>query len=421
MDYPFQYRGDRLFAEDIDLGSLAEKIETPFYLYSKAELKNNCKTAIRCGKGFDFTASYALKANYNPALLKIIREAGMGADIVSGGELYFAQKAGFPLDKIVFAGVGKTIPELQQAINAGIASINVESYAELIVLARLAERLQKKVSIAVRVNPDIDAHVHEYISTGMHQNKFGVIPDEALRLYRLAAEHPWLNPDGLHIHIGSQITDFHPFVDASRFLYGFVTKLREQGIHIKTLDIGGGIGINYENAFDNPKNPRTYLTAILPQMLHSLKDLKVRFVAELGRSIIGSAGILITRVILAKDTPVKRFVIVDSAMNNLIRPSLYHARHEIIPIQRNVQEKTTVDVVGPICESGDFFAKDYPLQAVEEGDLLGIGAAGAYGQALASNYNLRPSIAEYLVDGNTVEKIFTGNSVEDLARLYERK
>ena len=417
MGASFYYRNDVLFAENVNLKELAAEVGTPFYLYSQKRIEDNCKLVLKAGQGLDFLPCFALKANYNPAILKLIRSLGFGADVVSGGELQFALKAGFTADKIVFAGVGKTAKEIELAINTGIHSINIESVEEFESVKSLANQLKKNVSVAFRINPDIEAPTHDYIATGKHINKFGIPLKDALPLYEQAANDQWLNPIGLHVHIGSQILDVQPFLETADYLIETVNMLRHKGLPLSTLDLGGGIGIDYsENMFVKPDWP---LQKILPAFLKKFSGLNVKLVAELGRAIIGDAGLLITRVLYRKQTPLKKFVIVDAAMNNLLRPSLYKAYHPIVPVQKTNEQNETVDIVGPVCESGDFFAQNRTLQPVKQGDFLAIGGAGAYGQALASNYNLRPLIPEFLVSGKQVKTIFKGESIEQIAQKYE--
>ncbi len=419
MIYPFHYREGRLFCEEVDLERVASNLETPFYLYSAAEIKHSCTVIRESGRGYDFKPYYALKANFNPALLKIILQQGFGADIVSGGELYFARRAGFKNDSIVFAGVGKTENELRQAVEAGIASINVESRAELYLLSRVAREEKRRVPIAIRINPDIDAHTHEYISTGLHSNKFGVDAETAFEMYLEAAKDPWLEPEGVHMHIGSQIESEQPFVDAARFLLSFIDRLEKAAIPITSVDLGGGIGINYNSPFARPEKERTYVKSILSSYLKVFAERRLKLYLEVGRSVIGSAGVLISRVIYTKKTPTKNFTIVDAAMNNLIRPSLYKAHHPIVPLVRNDSDTWKTDVVGPVCETGDFLAREMEMPELKEGSMIAIGGAGAYGQSLASFYNLRPIVAEYLVEGDRVKKISPALSPRELADRFE--
>jgi diaminopimelate decarboxylase len=362
---------------------------------------------------------YALKANYNPTLLKLIAQNGLGADVVSGGELYFARRAGIAPEKIVFAGVGKSEAEIGQAIQLKIHSLNIESESELRVIEKVAQRLNKRVTVAVRVNPDIDAETHPYISTGLHSNKFGVTRETAINLLQRAAKHPFIDPGGIHVHIGSQIDHKEPYIETAHYLLDMHAELEHLGINIHFIDLGGGIGINYNNQLDEAENKVTYISNILPALLKPFKNKKIKILIELGRSIIGSAGFLVTRVIYIKNTPQKKFIIVDAAMNNLLRPSLYQAYHQILPLRNDHTMIEKADVVGPVCESSDFLAKGRELPVVNEGDFLVVTGAGAYGQALASAYNLRPAIPEYLVDGENIDVIFAGDTVESIADRYK--
>ncbi len=293
----------------------------------------------------------------------------------------------------------------------------MESFSELKLLDRIAAEKEQKVSVAIRVNPDIDPQTHPYISTGLHSNKFGVTRDEAIRMYQFAAKSAWLMPEGIHVHIGSQIRSEGPYVETAEFVIALYHELSSMGIAIKFFDLGGGIGINYDGQVETEE--RTYLKKIMPAMLKPFAGMNVKLVMELGRSIIATAGILVTKVVYVKRTPAKTFIIVDAAMNNLIRPSLYQAVHQIVPAKRRSGDRQKVDIVGPVCETGDFLARDYELGPVEEGDYLVITGAGAYGQALSSNYNLRPQIAEYQVQGDDVEVIYPGENIEKIAAKYE--
>ncbi len=418
MEEIFYYRNNRLHCDGIDLQEFSRSKKTPFYLYSQKRIEQNCQTVIEAGKDLDFLPCYALKANYNPAVLKLIQNLGFGADVVSGGELFFALRAGFPPQKIVFAGVGKTASEIELAIRTGIHSLNIESAEEFYLTREIAGKLKIETPVAFRINPDIGAPTHDYIATGKHLNKFGIPLNEALRLYQQAFEDKWLKPVGIHVHIGSQITDPKPFLETAEYLKDIIDQLRKKEFEISALDLGGGIGIDYYNDFKKQQSEYP-LKTILPSYLRAFKDLGVKLVVELGRSIVGDAGLLITRVLYRKQTPVKKFLIVDAAMNNLLRPSLYHAYHSIVPLILNDNAKDRFDVVGPVCESGDFLANDRELQLTERGDLLAVGGAGAYGQVLASNYNLRPSIPEYLVSGKEVRTIFKGQTAEELAQKYD--
>lgn len=419
MNYPFYFKNNQLFCEQLNVEEFAETVPTPFYLYSRSEIEYNCQQVWEAAGNIKFQPFYAVKANYNPAILKIVLEKNFGADIVSGGELYFAQKAGFNSNKIVFAGVGKTDLEINTAIQSNIHSINIESGSELLKVAELAKTHNKIQRIAIRINPDIEAKTHKYISTGLHTNKFGVSVEEAFKLYLEAKKLNSLKADGIHVHIGSQITQESPFLETARFLLNFIDRLKKENITISYLDLGGGIGIDYTNNFETPEKPRTYLKEILEKYFAAFQNSDLTFFVELGRSIIGSAGILVSKVILVKESPIKKFVITDAGMNNLIRPSLYDALHEIVPLKNENRPKEKVDIVGPVCESTDFLRKDYEMKTPYPGEFLAVCGSGAYGQVLSSNYNLRPTIAEYLVNGSDVSSIFKGNSVEQLASNYE--
>jgi len=418
MTTAFSYRQNRLFGEDVDLQNFSSRTETPFYIYSRQEIINNCSLVQQAGEGIDLLACYAFKANFNPALLKIIRDMGLGADVVSGNELRLALHLGFDPQKIVFAGVGKTAKEIELAVNNGIHSLNVESIEEYEQIENICSRLKKKIRIAVRINPDVEAQTHAYISTGTHINKFGVSPKEALTIYRRAVKNEWIKPEGIHLHIGSQITKVQPYIGAAAVIREFYEQVRNEGADLTFIDLGGGIGINYEYNFSDPDDQTVYIQSLLPAYLKGFKDLDVKLIVELGRSIIASSGLLISRVLYRKETPQKKFLIVDAAMNNLIRPSLYKAHHSIVPLIKNSRPDSVVDVVGPVCESGDFLAKDRELQEMERGEYIAIGGAGAYGAALASNYNLRPVIAEYLIDGGKADTIFKAETFEDFMKKY---
>jgi diaminopimelate decarboxylase len=346
-------------------------------------------------------------------ILNIIRQQGFGADVVSGGELLFALKAGFPPDKIVFAGVGKSHEEIELSLQKGIHSLNIESSAELDATSQIAQNLGIPATISFRLNPDIDAKTHAYISTGLQENKFGISAQEALQLYERASKNPFLRPKGIHVHIGSQITSLKPYLETVSFIHKFVKKLKAKDIDIEFVDLGGGIGIVYDYNFKEQRIT-TYLPDILPKYLDGFKSLNLKLIIELGRSIIGSAGILISKVLYRKQTPKKTFIIVDAAMNNLLRPSLYGAHHEINPLKLQNLDEEIVDIVGPVCETGDFLAKERKVQTLSEGDYIAISGAGAYGQVLSSNYNLRPRIAEYLVHNKAVDTICPAEKIEEI-------
>jgi len=420
LESSFNYKNTVLHCDDFDLLKFSKTVPTPFYLYSKTEIEKNCHFIHQAGRNLNFLPCYALKANYNPTLLKIICDQGFGADVVSGGELLFALNAGFPAEKIVFAGVGKTRAEIELALNKGIHSLNIESGAELEAIAQTAKKLGKIAKISFRLNPDIDAKTHEYISTGMQTNKFGIFPEEAFQFYKKAAADPFLEPEGIHVHIGSQITSIGPYLETVSFLLDFVKKLKAERIDIKFVDLGGGIGIAYQRSFSDSKTATTFLPDILPGYLDGFSSLDIKLVLELGRSVIGSVGILVSKVLYRKQTPSKTFIIIDAAMNNLIRPSLYDAYHEVSALHLKDRAEEVVDIVGPVCESGDFMARQRSIQMLEPEEFVAIGGAGAYGQALSSNYNLRPNIAEYLVKENSVETICRAQTIQDVIDQYKK-
>jgi diaminopimelate decarboxylase len=409
------YNNDGMLClEDIVLADACSDIETPFYIYSANEIRHNCQQLLTVAKGYDLLPCYALKANYNPSIIKLIQQQGFGADVVSGGELQFALKCGIAPRKIVFAGVGKTKKEIEKAIQTGIHSLNIESESELNLVANIAGKLKTRVAIAIRINPDIDAETHPYISTGLHENKFGVDRKSALNMYDIVQQNPYLDAAGIHVHLGSQIQSVEPYLETAQFILSVLDELKKKDILIKFIDLGGGIGIHYDNLLDESDSERTLILEILPSLLKTLAETDCEIIVELGRAIVGSAGLLVSEVLYKKQTPQKHFVIVDAAMNNLIRPSLYQAFHQILALNNHSKMTEVVDVVGPVCETGDYLAKNRKLPVLSEGDYIAITGAGAYGQVLSSNYNLRPRIAEYLVDGSNMSQIYSGESTESL-------
>jgi diaminopimelate decarboxylase len=416
-----------LHCEKIDLEQLAKRYGTPLYVYSSQAIRARLTAYTQAFRSIPHTICYSVKANSTLAILRLVAQHNAGFDVVSGGELERALRVNSKAaSKVVFSGVGKTVQEMELALRSGILLFNVESASELRALAATATCLKKKAAIAIRVNPDVSAKTHPYISTGLHQHKFGVPIPEARTLYAEAARNPSLRVAGVSVHIGSQITDVTSFQDALQRVADLVTELRGKGHDIRYVDAGGGLGIRYEppkdgpdiNAKDDPFQDQ--LAAYAQAVLEPLRDLNVHLLLEPGRSIVGPAGVLLTRVIYRKTNNGKRFLIVDAAMNDLLRPSLYSAYHEIVPVKEPQssltlkQERT--DVVGPICETGDFFARDRELPSVNEGDLLAILDAGAYGMVLASNYNTRPRPAEVLVKGKTVKIIRRREALTDLLR-----
>jgi diaminopimelate decarboxylase len=392
MDH-FNYRGTSLYAEDVPLTDISAKFGTPCYVYSRATLERHWHAFDNAFAAHPHLVCYAVKANSNLAVLNVLARLGSGFDIVSVGELERVLAAGGEPAKIVFSGVGKREDELRRALEVGIRCFNVEVPGELDRLNRIAGELGRAAAVSLRVNPDVDAQTHPYISTGLKENKFGIDVDEAMAHYRRAAAMPHLEVVGVDCHIGSQLTSLEPFVDALDRVLLIAERLREEGIVIRHLDLGGGLGIRYND--ETPPEPAAYAEVLSRR----LQGLDYEIFIEPGRAIVGNAGILLTRVQYLKTNGTKRFAIVDAAMNDLIRPSLYQAWQAILPAQRNEQaEPHCYDVVGPVCETGDFLGKDREL-AIAEGDLLAVRSAGAYGFCMSSNYNSRPRVAEILVDG----------------------
>lgn len=400
-----------LHCESVPIESLARRYGTPLYVYSAAMVRARLKAFATAFHSSPHTICYSVKANSTLAILRLIAKERAGFDVVSGGELERVLRSSpKAASKVVFSGVGKTAQEMELALRSGILLFNVESASELNLLAATATRLKKRARIAVRVNPDVPAKTHPYISTGLHQHKFGVPIPEAKNLYAEAATSPYLEVAGVSVHIGSQITDVATFQSALDRAADLVSSLRQQGHNIRYVDAGGGLGINYEGMQDNfEKQIASYARAVLK----ALRGLNVHLLLEPGRSIVGPAGVLLTRVLYRKTNHSKRFLIVDAAMNDLLRPSLYGAYHEIIPVSGRSRETETTDIVGPICETGDFFARDRKLPVANEGELLAILDAGAYGAVLASNYNTRGRPAEVLVDGARSKLIRRRESLQD--------
>lgn len=393
-----EYRGEELFLEGVSLRALAEELGTPLYVYSASYIRDRLRAYRQAFP--DALICYAVKANFNPHIIALAKEEGAGADIVSGGELYASLRAGVEPSKIVYAGVGKTVRELEYAISSDILMFNVESHMELDVLNDIAGRLGKKARIAIRVNPDVDPKTHPYISTGMKKSKFGVDIKSAKKEYEYAGKLKNLEVVGIHCHIGSQILDTSPYIEASQKVVELYHDLLKSGFDIKYLDLGGGLGIKYKPEQSNPE-PTDLAQAILP----NLKDVKAKLILEPGRSIVGNAGILLTQVQFIKDKGHKHFVIVDAGMNDLVRPAMYEAYHHIVPVAIKERPYIKTDVVGPICETGDFLALDRELPAVERGEYLAVLSAGAYGFAMSSHYNLRPRACEVLVEKGSYKVI----------------
>ena len=404
-----------LYCEGVALEDLVARHETPLYVYSAAMIRARMKAFARAFHSIPHTLCYSVKANSTLAILKLVASAGAGFDVVSGGELQrvlrVSRKAA---GKVVFSGVGKTSAEMELALRSGILLFNIESASELSLLAATATRLRKRAAVAVRVNPDVSAKTHPYISTGLHQHKFGVPIPEARTLYAQAAKQPYLKVEGVSVHIGSQITDVDSFQAALERVANLVRALREQRHDIRYIDAGGGLGISYDGAQESfEKQIAAYARAVIAP----LRGLKLHLLLEPGRSIVGPAGVLLTRVLYRKTNSRKRFLIVDAAMNDLLRPSLYGAYHEIVPVSRASHDMEITDVVGPICETGDFFARDRKLPVVSEGDLLAILDVGAYGSVLGSNYNTRGRAAEVLVDDAKARLIRRRETLQDQFKL----
>lgn len=403
-----EYRADRLYCEELALDSLAAEQGTPLYVYSRRTLIENFDRFSRALANLPSDICYSVKANSNISILKTLASAGSGFDIVSGGELERVRRAGADPARVVFSGVGKTEAEIDAALSAGIMMFNVESEGELGVIQSRARRLNRRAPISIRVNPDVEAHTHPYISTGQAVHKFGVPKDEALTLYRRAAATAELEIRGVACHIGSQILDAGPFLEAFDEIKALADLLTAEGTSVQYLDLGGGFGIRYSS--EAALNPDAVAAALAPR----LHDTPYRLVVEPGRAIVGNAGLLLTRVVYVKQNPQKNFIVVDAGMNDLLRPALYGSFHEIAPVRRKNGEPRVADVVGPICETGDFLARDRELPLPAPGDLLAVLATGAYGYSLASNYNTRPRPAEVLVHRSHAELIRSRETLDAL-------
>ncbi len=395
------------------LAKIADEVGTPVYVYSRGEIERAYHAFDDALSGVPHEICYAVKANSSLGILGVLVQLGAGADIVSVGELYRWLRAGGDAEHVVFSGVGKTESEMKTALEAGIGCFNVESAEELVVLDRVAKSLGKRAPISLRVNPDVDPETHPYISTGLKQNKFGVAMAEAPALFRDAAGRGGLNVVGVDCHIGSQLVKTAPFTDAIARLVALVQQLAKDGIRLKHVDIGGGLGIDYGKGDGAPPSPAEYGVAVRGA-LAPLSSLGVTLMTEPGRVIVGQAGALVSRVLYRKHNEAKHFTIVDAAMNDLMRPALYGSFHPISPVRASERATIATDIVGPICETGDFFARDRELPALEAGELVCIGAAGAYGSAMASNYNTRPRAPEVLVAGERFTVIRTRETYEQL-------
>lgn len=406
----FQYKDNVMHCEEVPVEEIAQTVGTPFYLYSYATLRQHFLAFQDAFEGTGHLICFSAKSNSNQAVLNLFAGLGGGLDIVSGGELFRGLQAGVPADKIVFSGVGKQEHEIRYALASGILMFNVESLQELQQIDRCAADVNKRAPVALRVNPDVDPQTHPYISTGLKKNKFGLHPDAVMEAYRTAQACEHIDVIGVSCHIGSQITQVGPFVDALERIKVLIGSLEEMGIHTSYLDMGGGLGITYDQEL--PPHPKEYGHAVM----ETLSDLSVTPIFEPGRVIVGNAGVLVTRVLYTKEGVDRNFVVVDSAMNDLVRPSLYDAYHGIQPVVKADRGVVLADVVGPICETGDFLAKNRRIGRCEPGDLLAVMSSGAYGFTMSSNYNSRPRVAEVMVKGDEFQVVRERETYEDLIR-----
>ncbi len=406
----FRYLRGELYTEDVPVKSLIDEYGTPLYVYSHKTLTRHLKAYNDAFMEIPHIMCFAMKANSNSAILRMIANHGAGADIVSGGELYRALRVGIPPEKIVYAGVGKTDDEIRYALSKRILMFNVESEQELERINDIAGRMNVTAPVALRINPDIDPETHPYISTGLRKHKFGIPIENALEYYRLAKGLENIELIGVHKHIGSQITKVTPFVDALRRILVLIENLKAEGINLKYLDIGGGLGIQYKD--ESPPHPKELAQKLLPL----LRGQDITIIMEPGRSIAGNAGILLTRVLYLKKGEDREFVIVDAGMNDLMRPTLYDAYHHIVPVKKNRRRMITADIVGPVCESGDFLAREREINMVRHGDCLAVMSTGAYGFSMSSNYNSRPRPAEVLVKDGEHYTIRKRETYRDLVR-----
>ena len=408
MDH-FDYQADQLFAEDVALSDIAQQIGSPTYVYSRATIERHWRAFDDAFAGLPHCVCYAVKANSNIAVLNVLARLGSGFDIVSGGELARVLAAGGSADKVVFSGVGKTKAEISEALQKKIRCFNVESLPELGRINEVATELGMMAPISIRVNPDVDAQTHPYISTGLKENKFGIAIEEAEDVYQQAQQMSNIEITGVDCHIGSQLTSVEPFVDALKRVLALIDHLATLGINLHHLDVGGGLGITYKD--ETPPTPAEYAAALTGL----LEGRQIEVLMEPGRAIVGNAGVLLTKVEYLKPTEDRHFAIVDAAMNDLLRPALYQSWQDIVPVQRDRTEPVQqYDIVGPVCETGDFLGKDRAL-SIQEGDLLAIKSAGAYGFTMSSNYNSRPRAAEVMVDGDVMYCI---RERENITSLY---
>jgi diaminopimelate decarboxylase len=411
----FSYVDGVLHAEGVDLTVIADEIGTPFYCYSTATLERHYKVMADAFKGTDYQICYAMKANSNQAVIKTMADLGAGMDVVSEGELRRALAAGVPGRKIVFSGVGKTAREMAFGLKEGVSCFNVESEPELELLSEVAQRTGQRATVSIRVNPDVDAKTHAKITTGKADNKFGISFMRASEVYARAAALPGLDIAGIDMHIGSQITELSPFEKAFKLMAELTVMLKSQGHNIRHLDLGGGLGVPHRGTNDVPPHPDEYAAMVKRTLGH----LGLKYVLEPGRMIVGNAGILVSRVIYVKETAENVFIIQDAAMNDLIRPTLYEAYHEIIPVSQTPAgaKMVTAEVVGPVCESGDYLAKERRMPLPEQGDLLATMTAGAYGAVQSGTYNTRPLVPEVLVNGNQWSLVRPRQTYDELIGL----
>ncbi|MEI6205460.1 MAG: diaminopimelate decarboxylase [Desulfuromonadales bacterium] len=404
----FQYKGSELHAEDVALKNIAAVVGTPLYVYSHATLERHFNAFDTSFAGVPHTICYSVKANSTQSVLKTFINLGGGVDIVSGGELYRAVRAGVDPKKVVYSGVGKKNDEIEYALNTGILMFNVESEQELSRISEIASRMGKKAGIAIRVNPDVDPGTHPYITTGLKNAKFGITIERAMVEYARAVNLPGIDVIGIDMHIGSQLTKVNPFVDSIEKLKIMIGKLREQGIALKYFDCGGGLGIQYND--EEPPLPADYGKEIVA----ATKDLEMHLIFEPGRNLVGNAGILVATCLYTKARDEKNFIMIDAGMNDLARPALYGSFHGVQPVVKDQDGMITADIVGPICESGDFLVKDREVPMFKQGDLMAFMSAGAYGFAMSSSYNSRPRVAEVMVKGDTFEVVRERETIEDL-------
>ncbi|BDV44684.1 diaminopimelate decarboxylase [Geotalea uraniireducens] len=406
----FQYKGNELYAEEVAIREIVAKVGSPVYIYSQATLERHFRSFDEAFAAVPHTVCYSVKANSNLAVLKTFINLGGGVDIVSGGELFRALKAGVDPRKVVYSGVGKRDDEIEYALNSGILMFNVESEQELTRISEIASRLGKKAGIAIRVNPDVDPQTHPYITTGLKNAKFGITIDRAMAEYARAKTLPGIEVIGIDMHIGSQLTKVNPFVDSIEKLKVMIGTLRSQGIDLRYFDCGGGLGIQYNT--EEPPLPADYGKEIVA----ATKDLGMHLVFEPGRNIVGNAGILVATCLYTKERDEKNFIMIDAGMNDLARPALYGSFHGVQPVVKDQDGMVVADIVGPICESGDFLVKDREVPMFKQGDQMAFMSAGAYGFAMSSSYNSRPRVAEVMVKGDRFEVIRERETVEDLIK-----